>query len=115
MKHLAPDLSYRGPDWVVCLDPDSWQEARLMLDYSVKSNGDSKEISQAEFKDRSLHRRSVYTKTDLPKGHQLVDGDLIALRPGMGGIDPRKIHDLVGRRLAYSLAAQTQLKHHHLL
>ena len=115
MKHLSPDLNYRGPDWVVCLDPNSWQEARLMLDYSVKSNGASKEISQAEFKDRSLHRRSLYTRTDFPKGHQLVSGDLVALRPGMGGIDPREIHDLFGRRLADALTAQSQLKHEHLL
>ena len=86
-----------------------------MLDYSVKSNGASKEISQAEFKDRSLHRRSLYTRTDFPKGHQLVGGDLVALRPGMGGIDPREIHDLVGRRLANALKAQSQLKHEHLL
>jgi len=114
-KHLAPDLNYRGPDWVVCLDPASWKVARSMLDYSVKSNGASKEISQAEFKDRSLHRRSLYIKTDLPKGHQLVSGDLLALRPGMGGIDPREIDDLVGRRLAHALTAQSQLKYGDLL
>jgi sialic acid synthase SpsE len=110
MKHLAPDLDYRGPDWVVCLDPASWKEARSMLDYTVKSNGASKEISQAEFKDRSLHRRGIHTKVDFSEEHQLVSGDLVALRPGKGGMDPREIHDLVGRRLARALPAETQLQ-----
>lgn len=110
MKHLAPELGYRGPDWVVCLEPESWKEARAMLDYTVKSNGASKEISQAEFKDRSLHRRAIHTSIDLPKGHKLANGDLVALRPGKGGMDPRAIHDLVGRSLAHALPAQTQLQ-----
>lgn len=115
MKHLAPDSDYRGPDWVVCLDPSSWKDARLMLDYTVKSNGASKEISQAEFKDRSIHRRGIHTRRDLPKGHQLTSDDLVALRPGKGGIDPREIHNLIGRRLARTLPAQSQLQPNDLL
>ena len=110
MKHLAPEVGYRGPDWVVCLEPESWREAKLMLEFTVKSNGASKEISQAEFKDRSLHRRGIHTSIDLPKGHELVPGDLVALRPGKGGMDPREIYDLIGRSLARALPAQTQLQ-----
>ncbi len=109
-KHLAPHEGYRGPDWVVCLEPQLWKEAKIMLDYTVKSNGSSKEISHAELKDRSLHRRSIYTRLDLPKGHKISSDDLVVLRPGKGGIDPREIYDLVGRKLAYDLPAQTQLQ-----
>lgn len=110
MKHLAPAKDWDGPDWVVCLDPDAWREARSMLRYAWDANGASKEISQAEFKDRSIHRRSIYTAMPLKAGHQIVAGDLVALRPGKGGIDPRDIHDLVGRRVACDLAGQHQLQ-----
>ena len=109
MKHLAPQKNWQGPDWVVCLDPESWKDAKTMLEYTVKANGASKEISQAEFKDRSLHRRSIHTRIALSAGHKIVAGDLLALRPGKGGVDPRIIHELVGRQVAHNLTEQHQL------
>ena len=109
MKHLAPQKNWQGPDWVVCLDPESWKGAKTMLEYTVKANGASKEISQAEFKDRSLHRRSIHTSVALTTGHKIVAGDLVALRPGKGGVDPRIIHELVGRQVAHNLTEQHQL------
>ena len=109
MKHLAPEKSWHGPDWVVCLDPESWRDAKTMLEYTVKANGASKEISQAEFKDRSLHRRSIHTRIALSAGHKITAGDLVALRPGKGGVDPRIMHDLVGRQVAHNLPEQHQL------
>ncbi len=109
MKHLAPQKNWQGPDWIVCLDPESWKDAKTMLEYTVKANGASKEISQAEFKDRSLHRRSIHTRIALSAGHKIVDGDLLALRPGKGGVDPRIIHELVGRQVVRNLTEQHQL------
>lgn len=110
MKHLAPEKNWQGPDWVVCLDPESWRDARAMLKYAVQSNGASKEISQAEFKDRSIHRRSIHTRIALAAGHKIAAGDLVSLRPGKGGVDPRVIHDLVGRQVAHNLPEQHQLQ-----
>jgi sialic acid synthase SpsE len=110
MKHLAPEKNWQGPDWVVCLDPESWKDAKTMLEYTVKANGASKEISQAEFKDRSLHRRSIYTAQPLKAGHKIVMGDLVALRPGEGGIDPRGINDLLGQHVKRDIAEQQQLQ-----
>lgn len=109
-KHLAPDPDWRGPDWVVCLDPEEWKEAREMLHYASLANGASKEISQMEFKDRSVHRRSIHTRTPLSAGHRLTAADLVALRPGKGGLAPRGIHDLIGRRLKSSLPEQHQIQ-----
>lgn len=110
MKHLAPEKNWQGPDWVVCLDPDAWRDARSMLEYTTKANGDSKEISQAEFKDRSIHRRSIHTRFALAAGHEIVANDLVALRPGKGGMDPRVIHDLLGRRVVHDIPEQHQLQ-----
>lgn len=109
-KHLAPAKDWNGPDWVVCLDPDGWREARSMVRYAWDANGASKEISQKEFRDRSIHRRSIYTAIPLAAGHIIVAGDLVALRPGKGGIDPRGIYDLLGHRVVRDLSEQYQLQ-----
>ena len=110
MKHISPEKDWEGPDSVVCLDPESWKAAKSMLDYTVKANGASKEISQSEFKDRSLHRRSIHTSKALKAGHKIVAGDLDVLRPGQGGIDPRVIHDLIGQKVTHDLPEQHQLE-----
>lgn len=109
-KHLAPEPDWRGPDWVVCLDPEEWKEAKQMLEFSASANGASKEVSQLEFKDRSIHRRSIYSRTALAAGHRLVATDLVALRPGKGGLDPKEINDLVGKRLLQDLPEQYQIQ-----
>ncbi|CAM8664073.1 SpsE Sialic acid synthase [Oxalobacteraceae bacterium] len=109
-KHIAPDADWRGPDWVVCLDPEEWKEAREMLRYAFLANGASKEISQMEFKDRSVHRRSIHTRHALPAEHRLAAADLVALRPGKGGLDPKGIPDLLGKRLRNALPEQHQIQ-----
>lgn len=110
MKHLSPTTNWKGPDWVVCLDPSSWKNARSMVEYAWKANGESKEISQAEFKDRSIHRRSIYTARSLKAGQKISIHDLIALRPGKGGIDPRFISEILDRYVKHDLTEQQQIQ-----
>ncbi len=110
MKHLAPGKDWSGPDSVVCLDPEMWASARSIVRYAWDSKGDSKEISQAEIKDRSLHRRSIYTAQPLTAGHVIAAGDLTALRPGKGGMDPRNLHELTGRRIVRDCTKHHQLQ-----
>ncbi|MBI9082620.1 MAG: N-acetylneuraminate synthase family protein [Desulfobacterales bacterium] len=97
MKHLAPETNWLGPDCVVALPPESWKKSRDFFDYSVKCNGSSKELSQAELGDRSLHRRGLYSKRRLDIGHKLNKEDLTALRPGKGAINPREIPNILGK------------------
>lgn len=109
-KHLAPSSNWDGPDSVVCLSPADWRVARDMFAYSNLSNGTSKEISQAEFTDRSLHRRSIHTSKALTAGHIIKSDDLEVLRPGKGGMDPRLLHNLVGIAIKHDLPAQHQMQ-----
>lgn len=115
MKHLSPCSDWRGPDWVVCLDPDSWHKSRTMLQYASASGGNSKELSQAEFKDRSIHRRGIYTVRPLPAGHLISSDDLTALRPGKGGMDPKHLQDMVGKKIARDIPGQHQLQSNDIL
>lgn len=114
-KHLAPERRWRGPDWAVCLEPEEWREAREMARYAFLSNGESKEISQMEFKDRSVHRRSIHTRTAFPAGYRLAEGDLVALRPGKGGLDPKVIHEIFGKCLNKAVPEQHQLQYNDLI
>ncbi len=109
-KHLSPYAGWEGPDSVVCLDPNEFKEMMGMLRYTNLSAGTSKEISQAEIKDRSLHRRSIHTRINLKTGHKLTMADLEVLRPGKGGIDPRFISSLIGQQLIRDVPAQYQLQ-----
>jgi N,N'-diacetyllegionaminate synthase len=110
MKHLAPEAGWRGPDWAVCLAPEDWMESQKLLRYSGMTSGKSKNLSQAEFKDRSLHRRSLYTTKALGPGQVITKEDLISLRPGQGGIDPRKNTTLIGKKVIRSLDFQHMLQ-----
>ena len=78
-KHISPEKNWRGPDWSVCLDPDTLKESRDLLKYAAKTIGASKDLSQAEFNDRSIHRRSLYTRNNLKKNQIIKKNDLIAL------------------------------------
>jgi N,N'-diacetyllegionaminate synthase len=110
MKHLAPEPDWKGPDWAVCLSPKEWKESRKLLEYSGLTSGKSKNLSQSEFKDRSLHRRSVFTSRPLKAGDILTKSDLVALRPGPGGLDPRKMTDLVGKEVVRALNFQHMIQ-----
>lgn len=107
-KHLAPETGWRGPDWMVALPPDEWRSAGEQARFAARAGGQSKDLSQAEVKDRSVQRRSLFTAQALPAGHALVATDLVALRPG-GGLDPRHLDNLLGRRLKQAVSAQHQL------
>ncbi len=112
MKHLAPHAGWKGPDYAVCLNPDDWKKSRELVHYTALTFGESKELSIVEIKDRSLMRRSLYTKFELPEGHVVTIDDVIALRPGEGGLDPRVIKRLVGRKTSAKLPEQ-QILHEH--
>jgi N,N'-diacetyllegionaminate synthase len=109
-KHLFPDKKWRGPDWEICLDPEGWRNAREMVQYAFDAQGSSKEISQAELKDRSLHRRSIYTNKPLQSGHILSNKDIVMLRPGLGGLDPRELLNLPGKVINKDLKEFHQLQ-----
>ncbi len=111
MKHLSPMKDWKGPDSVVCLDPEQWAESRDMLKYAAKTGGSSKELSLMEIEDRSVHRRGLYTARKIPSGSMLTAGDLTALRPGKGGTDPRMLPDMLGRRVKLELSADHMIQY----
>ena len=106
MKHLAPVKDWTGPDSVVCLDPEQWARSCGMLKFAARAVGSSKELSLMEIEDRTAHRRGLYTVHRMLSGSVIAAGDLTALRPGKGGTDPLKLHNLLGRRVKRDLPAE---------
>lgn len=110
MKHLAPQTGWEGPDWAIALPPDQWKTSKELFNYSVLTAGELKDLSISELKDRSLHRRSLYTARCVETGSVLSREDLIALRPGKGGMDPRNIEEIIGKKVKHTLASQHMLQ-----
>ena len=82
-----------------------------MLKYAAKSVGSSKELSLLEIADRTAHRRGLYTAHKILSGDVMTAGDLTALRPGKGGIDPFELHNLEGRLVKRDLPAGHMIQH----
>ncbi len=108
-KHLAPRTEWKGPDWGVSLDPDNWKMCSEFVRYAGLTFGDSKNLSQAEIKDRTLQRRSLFLSNNLNVGHCLREQDLVELRPG-GGIDPKNIGDIIGKKINKSLPVNFMIR-----
>lgn len=109
MKHLAPEEGWSGPDSAVALSPNDWKKSRELFDYSVMCSGSSKELSQEELGDRSLHRRGLYSKCRLVSGHKLVRDDLVALRPGQGAINPRETDTILGKEVKRTISENSMI------
>ncbi len=58
---------------------------------------------------RLLFGRSLVARHELPAGHVLAAGDLVAKKPG-GGIPPTRLEALVGRRLRRALRTDEPLR-----
>ena len=57
-------------------------------------------------------RRSLFFKSDLPKGHQIRIDDLDALRPAIG-ISPKEISKFIGKKLKIDVAKGEALNEGH--
>ena len=108
-KHLAPHENWAGPDWKIAITPKEWKQSLEIFRYAALTLGDSKELSKGEIIDRSLQRRSIFTKKAFEKGHVLAKEDLVALRPG-GGLDPKFIENIIGKKITHPLASQHMLE-----
>jgi len=106
LKHLSPEPGWQGPDAGVCLPPEEWKRSKTLFDYSMRTGGRDKSLSQSEISDRTIHRRSLYTTRSIAAGERLAREDLTALRPSTGGMDPRSLEEIIGRRSVRALGPQ---------
>ena len=110
-KHFTDDNNQEGPDHGFAMNPQSWRD---MVDRSYEllvSLGDGvKIVEKNEEQSKLVQRRCVRVKTNLKKGHTLLESDLISLRPiSEGGFEPFEITNLIGKELLMDIDAGEHL------
>jgi N,N'-diacetyllegionaminate synthase len=102
-KHFTLDRNLPGPDHSASLEPAELTRLVAAVRAVESARGDGvKRPTPAELDTARVVRRSLHARRDLPKGHVLVDGDLVALRPGTG-LAPAARGDVIGRALLVAL------------
>ena len=98
-KHLTLDRGLPGPDQRASLEPAEFKAmVRGIRDIEACLGDGVKRVAACEAKNRLVARRSLVAARDLPSGHVLREGDLLAKRPGTG-IPPADEPKMLGRKL----------------
>jgi len=98
-KHMTFSRADKGSDWFICLEPEEMKESIINFKSIRKSLSQvDKALAPGEQFDKSLMRRSIVAKIDLPAGHTIRLNDLCFKRPG-DGISPSKYQKLIGKKV----------------
>lgn len=108
-KHLTYDRGARGPDHRASLDPEQFAEyVRLARRSHAMLGAREKRVLACEREVRLVSRQSLVAARDLPAGHALTREDLRVKRPGTG-LEPWRLGEVLGRRLARGVVADAPL------
>ncbi len=108
-KHLTYDPRAPGPDHAASLDPASFKQYADLARRAWTMMGDpAKRVLPIERDVRDTSRQSIVVRRRLDAGHALTRGDLTIKRPGTG-IEPWRIDQTIGRRLARTVEADMPL------
>lgn len=108
-RHLTLDRTLPGPDQAVSLAPSELAELVQRIRELEPALGDGvKKPQAAELNVMTVARRSLVAARGLRAGERLDAEAVAAKRPG-GGLEPARLPDLIGRRLARDVAAGSQL------
>jgi N-acetylneuraminate synthase/sialic acid synthase len=104
-KHFTLNHAWKGTDHAYSLMPDGMR--RFVRDLhrvpAALGDGMKRRLPSEEGPLRKMGKKLVAAR-DLPAGHVLAAGDVIAKSPADGGLPPYKLDELVGRRLLRPLA-----------
>jgi N,N'-diacetyllegionaminate synthase len=113
-KHLTLDRTLPGPDHAASLSPDEFAALVAQVRRVESARGDgTKEPRPAEMELRTVARRALYARVDIPAGTALSVDDLHCLRPAVG-IPADAVDEVVGRRTNTALRRGQRLEWDHL-
>lgn len=109
-KHITLDRSLAGPDHAASLTPDEFLVMVGGIHDASDARGDgAKTVRPAEEDTRRVARRSLVLRRERAAGEQITADDVDAKRPA-SGISPLRLDEVLGRRAARDLVAQTILQ-----
>jgi sialic acid synthase len=106
-KHFTLNHAWKGTDHAYSLMPDGMRRFVRDLHRVPVALGDGvKRRLPSEERPLQKMGKKVVAARELPVGHVLADGDLVAKSPADGGLPPYEIDRLLGKRLLRPLAAE---------
>ena len=112
-KHFTLDRTMDGPDHSASIEPADFTQMVGLLRQIEEGLGDGvKRPRASEENVRSVARKSLVYRRDLPAGHVLSEDDLMGKRPG-GGVGLDRIDLFTGRVLAQPVHADQILETGH--
>lgn len=111
-KHFTDDVGRTGPDHAFSMDPKSWREmVDRTRELETALGSGVKEVEENEAETVVIQRRSLRVQAPLKKGHQIMAGDFISLRPcPKDAIQPFEIQGIIGRTLRRDIMEGDYLK-----
>ena len=110
-KHFTLSKEMYGPDAALALEPheleafvDGIREIEEILASPVDKDAEARELAEM----KRVFEKSVVATTDIPAGAPIEREMLAAKKPGTG-IPAARLDDVVGRRAAVTIAADTVL------
>jgi N-acetylneuraminate synthase/N,N'-diacetyllegionaminate synthase len=108
-RHLTLDRSRPGPDHAVSLEPAELAElVRRVREVEAALGTGEKRPQPAERDVMVVARRSIVAARDLRAGESIDAKALVVKRPA-GGMPPSRLHELIGRTVARSVARDQRL------
>jgi sialic acid synthase len=105
-KHFTLNHAWKGSDQAFSLMPEGMRRLVRDLHRVPEALGDGvKQQLQSEERPLEKMGKKLVTARDLPAGHVVAPGDLVARSPADGGLAPYELDALIGRALARPLAA----------
>jgi N-acetylneuraminate synthase/sialic acid synthase len=106
-KHFTLDHAAKGADHAFSLMPEGMRRLVRDLRRVPEALGDGVKRPLAS-EERPLEKmgKKLVAARDLPAGHVVGPGDLLAKSPADGGLPPYELDSLLGRALVHPLAAE---------
>ena len=99
-KHFTLDKNMDGPDHKASLEPYELKElVQAVRNIEAAMGNGIKNPTPNELKIKDQVRKSIVAKTQIDKG-QIITLDRIAIKRPAGGIEPKNINILIGRKAA---------------
>lgn len=106
-KHLTLNKSKVGMDNGMATEPPEFTAlVSKCRDIQIAMGSKERVLIQQELNQRQNMRRSIVSIRDIKAGEVIQESDLYAKRPGTG-IDPNRENEIVGKKAARDIAADT--------
>ena len=109
-KHFTLDHAWKGSDHAFSLMPEGMR--RLVRDLHrvpVAIGEGAKHPLESERRPLEKMGKKLVAARDLPAGHVLSAGDILAKSPADGGLPPYRLDELVGKRLLRPLSLEQDI------